>query len=412
MTSTRFAAALLVASVLAGASPAGAIGLTLPDGKSIDAAGEAMGNPAGFVVGYTRTKVDPSPNVTVRARQYTPDGKRVGKELVFDTQPGGGLFDPVAIPHGSGSKVTAFWMRPATTGVVARVGDTATGKLEAEKTFLAASADRPAETNMDVVPLADGKFALVTYRFEFVGTTPYKRVAVTTIGRDLKVIAGPTYVPGPRASYVATGASDFTVVDVAGGGALVAYRNRADGNVYVVRVSATGVPAATARRINQKAMPLGSGGQQAAFQVEAARLQSGRVVVAWTRIASADRDDAFDVDYRVLSANGVPVGNELRAHSSSEEEQVAPEVVALSDGGFSLSWTNNGGPVEGRPRSYWVRSFAADGKPRAAAKMLFEGERGYNGDVAELTANGQGKLMLVRNFGTAPTTLEGILTAP
>ncbi|BBE72903.1 hypothetical protein [Oharaeibacter diazotrophicus] len=411
MTSTRFAAALLTASVLAGASPAGAIGLTLPDGKSIDAVGEAMGNPAGFVVGYTRIVLSPTVAMTVRARQFTPDGKRAGKELVFDTQ-AGGLFDPVAIPQGSGSKVTAFWMRPATTGIVARVGDTATGKLEAEKTFLAAATDRPAEANMDVVPLAGGKFALVTYRFELVGTTAYKRVAVTTIGPDLKVIAGPTYVPGPRASYVATGASDFTAVDVAGGGALVAYRNRADGNVYVVPVSATGVPAAAARRINQQTMPIGSGGQQAEAQVEAARLQSGRIVVTWTRIGSTDRDDAFDVQYRVLSANGVPVGKEMRAHASAKEEQVAPEVVALSDGGFALSWINNGGPVEGRPRSYWVRSFGADGKPRAAAKMLFKGERGYEGNVSELTANGQGKLMLVRNFGIAPTTLEGILTAP
>ncbi len=187
--------AMTIAGICFGASPAGAIGLTLADGKSVDGVGEVMGNPAGFVVGYTRIKIEPTVAMTVRARQYTPDGKRAGKELVFDTQ-NGGLFDPVAIPLGSGSKVAAFWMRPATTGIVARIGDTATGKLEAEKTFLAPSADRPAEANMDVVPLAGGKFSLVTYRFEVVGTSVFKRPAVTTIGPDLKVIAGPTFVRG------------------------------------------------------------------------------------------------------------------------------------------------------------------------------------------------------------------------
>ncbi len=147
--------------------------------------------------------------------------------------------------------------------------------------------------------------------------------------------------------------------------------------------------------------------------MEAARLQSGRIVVAWMRVGSANRDDAFDVQYRVLSATGVPISDELRATASAKEEQVAPEIVPLADGGFSLSWTNNGGPVEGRPRSYWVRRFDAAGKPKAAARMLFKGDRGLNSDVAELSANGQGKLMLVRNLGGAPpVTLEGILTAP
>lgn len=403
-------ASLLAVSSLAWICPALAIGLTIPNGASVDAAGEAYANPAGFVVAYTRIVTDPTPAVTVRARQYTPDGRRAAKELVFDNQPTA-LMEPVAIPIGSGSKVAGFWMRPLTGGVNARIGDTATGKLEAEKTFLTVAADRPAEANMDVVPLAGGKFALLTYRFDF-SAGAEKRLAVTTIGPDLKVIAGPTMVPGYRTSYVATAASDFTAIDTKDGAGLVAYRNRTDGNVYVARMSATGVVSATPTRINTKAMPLGSGGQQTTFQVEASRLQGGRIVVAWTRIGSTNADDAFDVSYRVLSATGKPLSKELQAHTSAKQEQVAPEIVPLSDGGFSLSWTNEGTAAEGRPRSYFLRSYNADGTPRAAARRLFKGDRALNGPVAELVSNAHGRLVHIRGFGVTPTALQAIIADP
>lgn len=399
---TFVAAAVVAAGV--GLTPASAVPITRSQGNSVDTPGEITGNPAGFVASWSRVRTDVAAFGSIRARQFDPAGTARGKELVFDEQ-AMGLSDPVAIPLGSGTKVAGFWIRP-TVGVVGRIGDTATGKLGAEVVVF----DGLAEAYMDVAPLSGGRYAVVGYRFDTNGGIA-KRVAVRILGPNLKPISNPAFVPGPAAAYTATAASDFRVVKGPGASAVVVYRNRADGNVYSVTVNSVGKPAARAVRLNQAAMPLGSGGQQASFEVEAARLAGGRLAVVWTRIGSANADDAFDVRFRLATAAGAPVGAERAAPASNREEQVSPEVVALAGGGFAVAWVNNGGPVAGRPRSYVVRRFKANGNPAAAQTVLASGERGVNGPRVE-AASTFGRVVLVHAAGSGPIALEGDIDAP
>lgn len=408
----RFAHCLALVVTLLGAATesglAASAPLTKADGQSQDAVGEVSANSAGFVVGWVRTKLSPSFELSVRARQYTAAGVATGKELVFDKRPSM-LTEPIILPTGD-SKVAAFWLRPQ-TGLIGRLGDLATGNLSPEKTLLASGADLIAESNAEVVRLTNGRFLAMVYKFDTSSSPLSKRLAVALIGSDLKVLKPPVFVPGPKASYVATAASDFTAVPLAGGGALVAYRNRLDGAIYAVPISAAGVPANAAIKINQKTAPLGVAGQQTEFEVEGTRLSNGNVVVVWTRIGGSDADDAFDISFRILSPAGVAVGTETVAHASLRDSQLSPEVVALPSSAFAISWTNNGQPEQGRPRSYVLRKFSASGAPAAAAQTLLTGPRGLNSQSSELVQAGS-KVMLVTGSGSSVVTLQGILANP
>jgi hypothetical protein len=408
----RFFPCLMLAATMLAASlsavAAAPLALTKADGQSQDAPGEVSADTAGFVIGWVRTKLSPAFELSVRARQFSSTGAAVGKELVFDKQPSM-LADPVVLPA-SGSKVAAFWLRPQ-TGLIGRMGDTSTGTLGSEKTLLTSSTDLIAEVNADVIRLTNGNFLALIYKYDKSASPLAKRVAVALISPDLKVLRRPSFVPGLKASYVSTATSDFTAVAVAGGGALVVYRNRFDGAIYAVPVNAAGVSGNSAIKINQKIAPIGVAGQQTEFEVEAARLTNGNVVVAWTRIGSTVANDAFDIDYRVVSPKGVAVSNELVAHASTADSQVSPDIVPLTSSGFAISWTNNGSPGLGRPRSYVVRKFQAGGSPSAAAQTLFTGSRSVNSQVSELTASGT-KVMLVSGSGSSVVTLQGFLTAP
>ena len=399
--------ATCVFASLASPLAAAPIALTKADGSTFDTAGEVTGNSAGFVAGWLRLRTTPAVQIEFQARQFSPAGAAMGKPLRFDSQPYA-LFDPTVLPTGSG-KVTAIWLRPG-SGVFARAGNTTTGVLGPEKRLLA-GAEGPAEANIDAIRLDGGRYMVLSYRFDMQPPNFNKRLAATIVNADLSVARTAQFLPGPKAAYTATAASDFTAAPLNGGGAVVAYRNRADGNVYVVNIGASGAVASSARKLNVLAMPLGSGGQQADFKVDAVRLKSGKVVVAWTRVGSTNRDDAFDVQYRLLTSAGLPTGSERRAHASSLEEQLSPDLAALPTGGFALAWTNNGGPVAGRPRSYLARRFTDSGAAATAAKTLYKGERGLDSLYGELATAGS-SLLLVHSHGTVPSILEGFRFAP
>lgn len=401
LISRLFAAAALACGCLLAPVSLQAAPLTVADGRSADTAGDITGNPAGFLLAYARTKVDSGVDVSVRVRQHSTTGRPTGRELVLDRKPMA-LLDPIALPLAT-DKIAGLWIRGG-EGIIGRTGDTRTGVMAAERPLM----PQIAEAYMDAAVLPSGRIIVLAYRFD-VSAGVTKRLAVSVVSSTLQPIAGPTFLPGTPANYVATAAQDFSVIALKSGGALVVHRNRTDGHVYAIPVSAAGRPAATATRISSASMPIGSGGQQTQFQVEAAQLVNGRVAVAWTRIGSTNADDAFDIRHRVIGANGAPVLPE-RGTAATREEQVAPEVVALPDGRFSVSWTNNGVAVDGRPRSYLVRHFNADGTPAIGQRRLYLGPRATNVEVAEYALSGP-RLVLVRGVGTLPLTLDGLFTS-
>jgi len=70
-------------------------------------------------------------------------------------------------------------------------------------------------------------------------------------------------------------------------------------------------------------------------------LADGSYVVVWT---SREQDGSNDGVYaQRFSASGVPQGPEFRVNTTTGNHQLDPEVTALSDGGFVVVWTDQGG---------------------------------------------------------------------
>lgn len=70
-----------------------------------------------------------------------------------------------------------------------------------------------------------------------------------------------------------------------------------------------------------------------------AALGDGRFVVVWS---SADGGDGSQnlIRGRIFSIDGNPLGNDFRINTTGNSTQFAPNVIALPDGGFVVSWSS------------------------------------------------------------------------
>jgi Ca2+-binding RTX toxin-like protein len=77
---------------------------------------------------------------------------------------------------------------------------------------------------------------------------------------------------------------------------------------------------------------------------EIVSLAEGGFALAWTTNISPLNDGSGKAIYvEVLDANGQPVGDPMLANSQNYGDQFDPHLVALSDGGFMVTWTDLGG---------------------------------------------------------------------
>ncbi|MCB1367050.1 MAG: hypothetical protein KDK00_04740, partial [Rhodobacteraceae bacterium] len=90
-----------------------------------------------------------------------------------------------------------------------------------------------------------------------------------------------------------------------------------------------------------------------------ATLGDGRFVVAW----QSEGQDAgtFGVYAQLYAADGTALGGEFRVNTTSASDQFAPSVAALSDGGFTISWTSNN--QDGDSYGIYAQRFASDATP-------------------------------------------------
>lgn len=100
-------------------------------------------------------------------------------------------------------------------------------------------------------------------------------------------------------------------------------------------------------------------GQTRAPAVEV--LKNGNIAVTWMEFngtSGADLD--FDILMQVLDSDGVPVSALTRVHADSTLPQAFPDIVALNEGGFAISWTDFGNRDGGKaedPAGIFIRAF-------------------------------------------------------
>lgn len=112
-----------------------------------------------------------------------------------------------------------------------------------------------------------------------------------------------------------------------------------------------------------------AGGQN---QSAIAGLAGGGFVVLWTDGSTAGGDGASrDVRMQVFDAVGNLVGTEVLANSTTSDDQIAPRVTALADGGFAVVWTDASQTgADTSSLSVRARFFNADGTARGADAVV------------------------------------------
>lgn len=77
----------------------------------------------------------------------------------------------------------------------------------------------------------------------------------------------------------------------------------------------------------------------AQYRPDAVRLADGSLVIAWSSI---DQDgNGAGIYFRRMTKDGVAIGFETRANTETFANQQHPEIAALSDGGFVLTWDSD-----------------------------------------------------------------------
>ncbi|MGD9863017.1 MAG: calcium-binding protein [Pseudodonghicola sp.] len=140
------------------------------------------------------------------------------------------------------------------------------------------------------------------------------------------------------------------------------------------------------------------------FNPRVAALEDGRLVVAWQQSNVLDSPDVFgdsDIYARIFKADGTPLTAAIKVNTDSLGAQSDPQVTALADGGFMVSWTSDVPSTSDRTDDVFFRSFDASGSPKskqilASADHEVPPERSWdtyynynaNGDVLALKGGG------------------------
>jgi hypothetical protein len=143
-------------------------------------------------------------------------------------------------------------------------------------------------------------------------------------------------------------------------------------------------------------------GATASVQTDAqvTTLANGGFVVTWSDFsqgvggAGGDTDN-YAVKARVFAAGGTPVGAEIRVNSSTVDYQTLPQITALANGGFVVTWSDNShgvGGTGGDTSGIAVKAqvFAAGGAPVGPEILVNSATTGnqYSPQITALASGG------------------------
>ena len=354
----RAATAVVTSLVLlgAGAAHAASFTLTTPAADTFDDWPAVVAAGTGFELAYQHYEKTGLSSIQIRA--FATDGKPLGNAKAV-AAPSALIGHPRLLPAQTG-KLGLTWL-DAVTGITGTTVDPATGAI-AKPAGLAL----PSATFYDVARLSNGNIAAAHV---YLDKTDIKNIRV----RAAVSLASPTFgtlakyakLPGSDNPLTSPGSPDQAVVGDGAGGALAFYRDRTDGNLYVVKVSNKGVPATTRTRVNPTAMKVGTPNEMAGYGVQAVRLTDGRYAVVWNSIETTDLSKST-LRLRYLDASGNPTGTAQAVNTGTVGVQASPRVVAVAAGRLAVAWIED----EGKTRYHRLRWYASNGTPLAAVQTL------------------------------------------
>ncbi|WP_299471232.1 Ig-like domain-containing protein [uncultured Roseibium sp.] len=111
------------------------------------------------------------------------------------------------------------------------------------------------------------------------------------------------------------------------------------------------------------------------WEPSVATFADGSFAIAWSQFHTFSGQTTFDVTVQRFDASGAKVGSEIVANTFLPSTQGNPEIVALSGGGFALTWETFD---QGGTGTYEIatRVYAADGTPVSAEIRVNTSETG------------------------------------
>lgn len=102
-------------------------------------------------------------------------------------------------------------------------------------------------------------------------------------------------------------------------------------------------------------------GYESVTQARGTALADGRFATVFENTSSRDDDGSRSILLRLFEADGTPVGEEFRPHTTTEGDDTQPEIATLDDGGFVVVWR---GWDDGSETCIRAQVFEADGTRR------------------------------------------------
>jgi hypothetical protein len=308
--------------------PAAPRTLTAPPLGAFDSHGDVVALPTGgFFVAYTRGL---GINMSLRGRQFGPTGLPVaGKAEVQIVAPGIAKGVRPKMVLASASTVAMVWQQG--DRVVGGLFNLTTNRMGPIRDY-----GKAGDLVHELVKLNDGKFAFVHVD----DSSLREKVSVTLLSSAMTKIGGPFSMHGNGFALDAWNSFDHTIVSKAAGGGFVFFRDRVTGNVMMRPFGANGAATGVITRVNTTRLLIGTLSEYVQFEVRATRLTSGKIVVVWSGYEFTGAN-GFEVRARVLSANGSPIGNDFRVHAASTGSQNNPEVLALPNDRFVVTWVDD-----------------------------------------------------------------------
>jgi hypothetical protein len=190
---------------------------------------------------------------------------------------------------------------------------------------------------------SSGNFVVVWDGYQYITTSPLPGIFGRRFADDGTPLTGDFRISAVSSApvqwpHVATAPNgDFVVVWTHLDKSASAY------GVFGRRFSSTGAPYASAFAVSSQSVLPRTGAVSASTH---------GFVVVWED-AGGDLNDVFAKRY---DASGAPIGDQFRMNAYTTGDQVAPDVVALADGGFVAVWTG-AGPAD----NFGVRGRRYDG---------------------------------------------------
>lgn len=352
---------LLVAGLMGLAVPGGAVVPSVPfyilqpPAGQIDNLFEAIATPTGFLVTFARS-TGSVPPFTLYTQRFSKAGAKQGKAVKFDGP--GTVGDHAEMVMLNSTTAAAVWFASVNGAPSLKIG-----KLNLETGAVTNIKDLGESDDHihDVVRLSNGNLAVITAQVDAQGMRYANKIKI--VSSNFATVKNWFSVHGNGFPLDAWAYIDQTVVEKDTGG-IALYRDHVT-NKIVGRNFTNAGQLGTNINVSSTAMQAFAVSDIAYLEVKAARLSNGKIAVCWVHNGTTGAD-RYDVRCRVLTASGTAAGDDFLVHADKTGGQVAPEVIALPGGLFSVTWVQIDNTF---PAAIKYRTFDSSGKPKFGERV-------------------------------------------